>query len=107
MEDYIGFSVPLSFESGELVTTITVSIEDDSVWEPDEIFYGRLVNTGIASVNIPHDTATVTILDDDGMLNNEYDYFFNCPSSIFVPLDSVCLKAHCMFLLSHYSSGVV
>ena len=70
LEDYIGFSVPLSFESGELVTTITVSIEDDSVWEPDEIFYGRLVNTGIASVNIPKDTATVTILDDDSMLNN-------------------------------------
>ena len=70
MEDYTEVWGTLSFESGEFVTTITVSIEDDSVWEPDEIFYGRLVSTGIASVNITHDTATVTILDDDGMLNN-------------------------------------
>ena len=91
MEDYIGFSVPLSFESGELVTTITVSIEDDSVWEPDEIFYGRLVNTGIARLTITQDRVTVTVLHDDGTLNNGYDSFFNCASSIiFIPIDSVC-----------------
>ena len=59
-------SVPVVFNQGSTVTTVTVSINDDNILEIDEEFLGELVYTGSQTVTIVQDEAVVTIVDNDG-----------------------------------------
>lgn len=54
----------LSFAAGETSQTITVSIQDDAVSEPDETFSVVIVDNNDASNTA---TATVTLVNDDGV----------------------------------------
>ena len=72
INDYIGVSVdgaiPVVFQTGQFSTTVVVPIVDDEFYEIDEVFFGRLRSTGIATVEITQGSADVLIEDDDGML---------------------------------------
>ena len=56
----------LVFGKGNFITRIVIKFLTKVLREILKILCVRLVNTGSASVKIPHDTATVTML---GMLN--------------------------------------
>ena len=60
-------AIPVNFGPGETSMTVTVSIQNDNLVEPDETFFGRLLSTGTGDVSIIQDRAEVTILNDDGM----------------------------------------
>ena len=61
--DYTGKSGTLTFTAGDTTETISVTIIDDSIREPDESFSVILSNSSGAT--LADDTAT-TITDDDG-----------------------------------------
>ncbi len=64
-QDYQSISGTLSFGPGEVHKTFTVTILQDTVYEPDETFVLELSNpTGGATLDDPAQ-ATVTIRDDD------------------------------------------
>ena len=47
------------------MTTVSIPITDDTVFEPDEIFYSTLIILGHEDVVITQDTAEVLILYND------------------------------------------
>lgn len=47
---------------------VEVPILDDTVGEPEEMFYGSLSTPSGANVLITQDSAQIRIIDDDGML---------------------------------------
>ena len=59
-------SLPVTFTSGSLVTTVSVTINEDSIHEANEVFTGNLRHVGVQRIQITEDEATVTITDDDG-----------------------------------------
>ena len=72
------------FENGKFTATVSVLINDDIVIEIDEVFLGRLRNTGICSVNIIQDEAMVTILHND----SKYQHYCinpDCEENTLVP----------------------
>ena len=71
-EDYISVSQPealsVNFESDKFTTTITITTQNDRMFEANETFFVRLQSTGLTNVSIIRDTAEVTIVSDDGRL---------------------------------------
>ena len=67
--DYVNIaSIGLIFDSTVSENTVTVAINDDTVVEADETFFGNLENPDGDPVILNPDLATVTILDaDDSM----------------------------------------
>ena len=55
----------MTFADGSLVTSITVTINEDSTVEEDEVFTGNLRHVGEETIQILEDEATVTIIDND------------------------------------------
>ena len=51
---------------GQTEAVVTVDIINDDIYEGNEYFLVRLRDSGVGAVTITQDTATVTILDDDG-----------------------------------------
>ena len=62
--DYITTNYNDSFEVGVMAFTIT--IVDDSLAEPEEVFYGSLSLVGQSNIQISQDKATIFIIDNDG-----------------------------------------
>ena len=57
----------ITFMPDEFTKTVTVNIEDDGMMENDKMFFGRLSRVpGDTTAIITQDTATITIVDDDG-----------------------------------------
>lgn len=57
----------VTFSGGATSRMVRVTLRDDSIYELDEQFRGRLtVEPGSTGVRIDADTATATIIDDDG-----------------------------------------
>ena len=71
-EDYISVSQPaalsVNFESDKFTTTITITTQNDRMFEANETFFVRLQSTGLTNVSLIRDTAEVTIVSDDGRL---------------------------------------
>ena len=63
--DYVSISMDVTFDSGSTMATVNVTIIDDFVIEFAEAFTAT-VSTTDTTVNIINDTATITILDNDG-----------------------------------------
>ncbi|MCB0163799.1 MAG: right-handed parallel beta-helix repeat-containing protein [Anaerolineae bacterium] len=61
--DYLAASDTLTFTPGITAVTFTVSIVDDTIFEPTESFQLNLTN--VVSANIGSPTGTVTIIDGD------------------------------------------
>lgn len=59
-------SLPVTFTNGSLVTTVSVTINEDSIHEANEVFTGNLRHVGVQRIQITEDEATVTITDNDG-----------------------------------------
>ena len=55
----------VTFEAGSTQTTVSVPITDDNVVENEETFTAVL-SSSESDVTIGDDTATVTIIDNDG-----------------------------------------
>ena len=53
---------------GQTEAVVTVDIINDDVYEGSEYFLVRLRDNGVGAITITHNTAIVTILDDDGKL---------------------------------------
>lgn len=65
-EDYEEVNEILKFDEGQHVNTVTVKINDDDNWEPDEDFYVQLYDVNTNEELVGQDTKTrVTIIDDD------------------------------------------
>ena len=71
-EDYIAnLGQLLIFDSSNSSIDVPVTIEDDSVYEFDEVFFGNLTRDGsLASlrVNVDPASARATIIDEEGLL---------------------------------------
>ena len=67
---------PVTFNQGAMITTVTVTVNDDSILEIDEVFQGRLIYTGTGTVEIVQDEANVTIVDNDGMFETMFDIIY-------------------------------
>ena len=87
--DYGGFSETLTFDTCETRCCVNVSIVEDLVDEPDEIFDYSLEPTGSGldpRITITPDTGEVVISDNDGkkvkMLRMFYWAFFSLDSTI-------------------------
>jgi len=67
-DDFTGItSANVNFPSQSLPTVVEVAIQDDTVIEGTQQFFGRLRNNGTSpTLTIPVDRATVQIPDDDG-----------------------------------------
>ena len=63
--DYSVVSQSVTFGPSDTLLSVTVPINDDSVYELDEMFTAVLTTTD-PGVVLFDDTATVTITDDDG-----------------------------------------
>ncbi|KAG5337634.1 NAC1 protein, partial [Acromyrmex heyeri] len=63
--DYVSAKGTLTFESGETMKTIKLSVIDDELFEEDEHFYVRLSNVSQPAMLVSPSLATVMILDDD------------------------------------------
>ena len=61
--DYVATSGTLTFAPGELSKTVNVTINGDTVFEPNETF--RMVLTNPVGSVLVNDSATVSILNDD------------------------------------------
>ena len=59
--------VAVTFQPSDTSLQVQVLINDDSILESEENFFGRLVAQNPSIVNIFAPTATVSITDDDGM----------------------------------------
>ncbi len=66
--DYVSSSGTVTFNVGETVKFIPLSIRGDTSGEADEIFYVKLSNPS-ANAEIVGDTGEVTILNDDEILD--------------------------------------
>ena len=64
--DYAETRGELSFEAGALEAIAEVSLVDDTVDEPDEIFTLKLSGASGAAIPADGDTAAATIVDNDG-----------------------------------------
>ena len=64
--DYTYVTMTVTFAPGQTVESVNVPITDDNTVESTEMFTATLTTTQ-SNVMIGGDTATVTILDDDGM----------------------------------------
>ena len=62
--DYITTNYSDSFAEG--VMEFTITIEDDSLAEPEEVFYCSLSLVGQSNIQISQDEATIFIIDNDG-----------------------------------------
>ena len=65
--DYTYVTVTVTFAPGQTVASVSVPITDDNTVESTEMFSATLTATQSNVVVIGEDTATVTILDGDGM----------------------------------------
>ncbi|CAI8033561.1 FRAS1-related extracellular matrix protein 2, partial [Geodia barretti] len=63
--DYITTTYDVTFEATSYSTTVTIQVVDDSIGEPEEVFYGSLSLVGSSPVNITEDRANILITDDD------------------------------------------
>ncbi|XP_011066107.1 PREDICTED: sodium/calcium exchanger 1 isoform X1 [Acromyrmex echinatior] len=63
--DYVSAKGTLTFEPGETMKTIKLSVIDDELFEEDEHFYVRLSNVSQPAMLVSPSLATVMILDDD------------------------------------------
>ncbi|XP_077262583.1 sodium/calcium exchanger 3 isoform X2 [Temnothorax americanus] len=63
--DYVSAKGTLTFEPGETMKTIQLSVIDDELFEEDEHFYVRLSNVSQPAMLVSPSMATVMILDDD------------------------------------------
>ena len=63
--DYSPVTRIVTFPSGVNTASLSISIMDDSIVEPTELFSARLITTE-PNVVIGGDTATITIQDNDG-----------------------------------------
>ena len=78
---------PVTFNQGSLITTVTVTVNDDSILEIDEVFQGRLIYTGTGTVEIVQDEANVTIVDNDGMFETMCDIiYYTVPVNLLILL---------------------
>lgn len=65
-EDFEAVAELLEFKKGEASKDISIKINDDDEWEPDEDFYVDLMDpTTKAKLNGGDTTTRVTIIDDD------------------------------------------
>ena len=62
--DYITANYSDSFEVG--VMEFTITIVDDSLDEPEEMFYCSLSLVGQSNIQISQETAVIHIIDNDG-----------------------------------------
>ncbi|OWF55905.1 Sodium/calcium exchanger 3 [Mizuhopecten yessoensis] len=78
-EDYISFKDTLVFEPNETEKHIDIQIIDDNIWEPDEVFFGRITidsEKQNAVVGRRAITEIVILNDDDpGVLEFEHPSF--------------------------------
>ena len=58
----------MTFTAGQTVATVSVSITDDNIVEDTEMFTATLSTTD-SNVMFGEDTASITVLDDDGKDN--------------------------------------
>ena len=62
----------LTFDGTSRMQTVNVELEDDSIFELDEIFLGNLTLVGDPErVTVDPDTAEATILDDESKVIND------------------------------------
>ncbi|XP_033743112.1 sodium/calcium exchanger 3-like isoform X1 [Pecten maximus] len=79
-EDYISYKETIVFEPNETEKHIDIQIIDDNIWEPDEVFFGRITieseQQSIAVVGRRAITQIVILNDDDpGVLEFEHPSF--------------------------------
>lgn len=90
--DYIAVEIVLTFSSaGADLSCTTISVSQDEVLEPSEMFSLALSSTDSA-VLIPVSTASVTVPNDDGKLKLQSNYYSILIFFLFIlqrqPLDS-------------------
>lgn len=64
--DYEATSGSVTFDPGETIKTVSVTLVDNSVDEPNEIFYLQLTEADNATIGTDNQ-APLTIIDDDGL----------------------------------------
>ena len=98
--DFTTLSIVLTFDPATSRLCKNITITDDNVPENDETFTVILTDSGIT---LSPDTATVTIVDNDGMCTSRSIAgcdFLLLPSSLLCRFDSFLLQ-----LLSKYQYG--
>ena len=75
--DYTAITMPITFEAGSTRTTVNVQIIDDNVVESEEDFTAVL-SSSESNVMIGENTATVSVLDNDGLLHFLKGMFSKC-----------------------------
>lgn len=64
-DDYVTTIQDVTFETSSYSTTVTIPVVDDSIGEPEEIFYGSLSIVGSSYVQITRERAGITVTDND------------------------------------------
>ena len=80
VSDYTSVSRMVTFSAAQSSASVSVPITNDNVIEASEMFSGSL-SAVTENVDIGADTATVTIMDDDGDLMFIYAVALCIPSS--------------------------
>lgn len=65
--DYTGTSGTVTIEAGETEATFTVPVLGDTTYDPNETFLANLTIQSGTGVSLADDSATATIVDDDGV----------------------------------------
>ena len=63
-KEVLGF--PVTFMEGSFETTATITINEDTILEENEVFIVKLRHVGVENISIVQDEARVTITDNDG-----------------------------------------
>ena len=63
--DYELETYEVTFPSGTTNATLNITINDDTVWEPNEDFT-LIINASLLPSNVNVSNTTVTIMNDDG-----------------------------------------
>ena len=79
VSDYTSVSRMVTFSAGQSSASVSVPVTNDNVIEASEMFSGSL-SAVTENVDIGADTATVTIMDDDGELVSILCYILCCGS---------------------------
>ena len=56
---------------------MTIQVVDDSIGEPEEVFYGSLSLVGSSPVNITEDRADILIIDDDSKKSSHVHFMLH------------------------------
>ena len=65
--DYTTEALTLTFNPNNTCVDIPVPIIDDEICEDDEMFFGEISNPSDSDVTLNPTTATVTIMDNEGI----------------------------------------